>query len=192
MTGVIHIPYIDTDADDEKFNYDGNLFDYIGELDGVATSIIGADNYFNTEREHKTSGFNINLNKTNANHLEQVKYYEIPCVIMDSDEKPFNISTLLSYFKNEESFILIFSFDYDNSTEESLIELKSWMVESTKVMELSEDVYDRNTKMSLLPRRDFIFKSGDKINTTLSDCVYFNTYNNNNIIILVNKIIFYN
>lgn len=188
MEGYIYIPYVNTDLDDEKFNYNGNSFDYISKLNEVENSIVGADYYFTNKPTNNSFRFNANIN--NMDNNDQILYYEIKCEFLNPDETPMKIDNLLNNFKNGESFMLIFSFDYENTEEDVLIELKSWISESKKVMEMPDDVYSEDIKIGLLPKRRFKIKIG-KGNAYLNECLYFDN-SNDKVTIFVNNIIFYN
>lgn len=191
MNGIICIPYTNTDLNNDKFDYKGNAFDYIEQLNGVANNIIGADTYFQRQENYKnTVGFNSNINKQENYYSDQILYYELPCNLMDSEGNSQTIDNLLNYFASEESFMLIFSFDYDNTDEEILIELKSWISESKKVMDLPDNVYSEEIKIGALPKREFKLKIG-KANAFLEECLFFDSYDNK-IVLFVKKIIFYN
>ena len=191
MDGIIYIPYTNTEFGNDDFDYRGNAFDYIEQLNGVANNIIGADNYFKRQETFKnTIGFNSKPNNQEDYSSAQTLYYEVPCKLMDAEEKPQTIDKLLEYFSSEESFMLIFSFDYENTDEETLIEIKSWISESKKVMELPDNVYSKDIKIGALPKREFKIKIG-KANAFLEDCLFFDNYNDR-IVLFVKKIIFYN
>lgn len=188
MNGTLYIPYVNTELDDNVFEYKGNAFDYINELNNAGNNIIGADYYF----EHKPKNNTIRFGDINFNNsqYEQILYYELNCKFMDSDENDLSVITLINYFKTQESFYIIFSFDHDTTDENVLIELKSWISESKKVMDMPNNIYSDDIKMGLLPRRDFKVKSG-KINAVLNDCLCFDSYDDK-VIIFVGKIIFNN
>jgi hypothetical protein len=191
MDGILYIPYVNTDVENDKFDYRGNAFDYISQLDNVGSNIIGADVYDNyLQKKPKNSiGFNANLN-AQGYYSDQILFYELPVKIMDVDEQPQTIDNLLNYFGTEESFMLIFSFDTENTHSDILEELKSWISESKKVMEMPSDVYAEDIKIGLLPRRQYKLKIG-KANAFLNECLFFDSYDNK-IVIFVKKIIFYN
>jgi hypothetical protein len=112
---------------------------------------------------------------------------------MDSDGNDENIDNLLNYYKTQESFMFIFSFNVDevgDENEEVLIELKSFISESRKVMELPDDLYSEDVKMATLPRRQFKVKLGDA-NAYLEECLFYDNYDDK-VIIFVKKINFYN
>jgi len=190
MDGILYVPYVNTELEEDSYAYRGNAFDYMSQLNNVGNSIVGGDYYFDHKPAGNTIGFNADLNKPQGYYSDQILFYELPCKFLDSDEKEEKITKLLDYFKSEESFMLTFSFDHDNTAEDILIELKSWVSESQKVMEMPEDVYSEEMKISLLPRRQFKFKSG-KANAFLNECMFFDSYDDK-IVIFVKKIIFYN
>lgn len=189
MDGILYVPYVNTDLEEDSFNYRGNAFDYVSQLDNVGNSIIGADNYFNQQTSN-TVGFHANLNKPQEVQSDQILFYELPCTFMDAEENLQTMDGLLGYFTSEESFMMIFSFDHDGDNEEVLVELKSWVSESKKVMDMPSNIYAEDIKIGLLPRRQFKFKFG-KSNAFLEECMFFDSYDDK-IVIFVKKIIFYN
>jgi hypothetical protein len=192
MDGIIYIPYVNTDLNDDDFNYKGNAFDYITQLNNVGNSIVGADvydNYLQT-RPKNTIGFHANVDKPDGYYSDQILFYELPCKLMDVDENSMKINNLLDYFTSEENFMMIFSFDHENTNEDILVELKSWVSESKKVMGMPSDVYSEEIKIGLLPKRQFKLKLG-KNNAFLNECLFFDNYDDK-IVIYVKKIIFYN
>lgn len=190
MDGIIYIPYLNTDLDDNKFEYRGDAFNYVDQLDNVGNTIVGADYYFQHQSSSDTIGFNSRINKPKEYYSDQILFYELPCKLMDTNENSQTIDNLLEYFKSEESFMLVFSFDHDNTDEDTLVELKSWVSESKKVMEMPGDVYSEDTKILVLPRRQFKLKVGNA-NAFLEECLFFDNYDDK-IVIFVKKIIFYN
>lgn len=191
MDAFIYIPYVNTEFDDDIFEYRGNAFDYVSKLDNAMQSIVGADNYFNNQpKRNKTAGFDSVFNKDIED--DRISYYQLPCKLFDIDENPIVIGKLLEYYKAKESFMLIFSFDSDdeNISEELLIELKSWISESKKVMDMPDEFYSEDIKIGLLPKRKFKLKALNS-NSILDDCTFFDL-DGNKIAIFVSKIIFYN
>lgn len=191
MKGLLYIPYINTEYDENSFNYRGNDFDYIDKLNDVGHNIIGANNYYdqiNHNSHISTIGFN---SQNNNNNIENIlSYYELPCLFMNVDEVDLTLNELKNYENLGEGFIFIFKFDYDNVDEDTLIELKGWITESIKVNNLDEDLYDEDTKIELLPKRQFKIKL-DKNEAYLNECIFIET-NDGSVAIFVNKIKFIN
>lgn len=187
MDGILYIPYVNTNLDDDSFDYNGPSFDYVSKLNEVGSNIIGGQ-YYQNHRPNNSIGFNIYNNK-NSSYSDQISFYELNCSFFDSDDNQMTIDKLLSYYKSKENFILIFSFDQDNTDEECLVELKSWISESNKVNNMPSETYSDEIKISLLPRRQFKLKIG-KANTYLEECILYNTFNDK-VIIFVKEITFY-
>lgn len=193
MEGILYVPYINTDLDDSNFEYKGPQLDtnnYLNILNDVSQNIIGGE-YFLNHRNNmpNTVGFNANL-KGNGYYSDQVSFYELPCIFFDDDGNDLNIDYLLQYYSSKESFMFTFSFNHDSSDEECLIELKSWISESKKVIEMPTDTYTEEMKIGLLPKRQFKIKIG-KANAFLENCIFFDNYEDK-VIIFVKEIIFYN
>lgn len=188
MDGFLYIPYVNTDLDDSSFNYTGPAFDYLAQLGNVGNNIVGAEYYANHKPTNKTIGYN--AGKVNGYYSDQISFYELPCKFYDADGNIANIEYLLDFYKTKESFMLIFSFDHDNNDEECLIELKSWVSESKKIMSMPQDVYSEEMKIGLLPRRQFKLRTG-KANAFLEECIFFDNYEDK-IVIFVKEIIFFN
>lgn len=186
MNGILYIPYVNTDLDDSKFDYNGPSFDYISKLNEVGSNIVGGEFYQN-HKQNSSIGFN---SKNNDFYTEQISFYELDCSFFDHDENNMTIDKLLSYYQSKESFMFIFSFDHDNSNEECLIELKSWITESNKVNNMPANIYSDEIKIELLPKRQFKLKIG-KATALLEECMLFDTQNDK-VIIFVKEIKFYN
>lgn len=192
MEGILYIPYISTDLEDTSFNYKGpeiDQYNYLSRLDQVGSHIIGGEYYVNHRQSNNTIGFNANINPEGY-YSELTSFYELPCKFFNADGNDETIDELLHYYSSKESFMFIFSFDHDNNDEECLIELKSWISESRKVLEMPDDVYGEEMKIGLLPRRQFKLKIG-KANAYLEKCIFFDTYEDK-VVIFVKEIIFYN
>lgn len=189
MDGIIYIPYVNTELDEDVFNYKGTAFDYISELDNVGSNIIGADYYFQDKMDGRTARFNnyYNQNDNYKVNNDPILYYELDCHLMDLDENDLSVINIINLFKSCDSTMLVFSFNEDETNEEVLIELKGWVSESMKIMNMSDNLYSEDIKISLLPKRDFKFKSG-KVNAVLNGCLCFDNYDNK-ITIFVKKII---
>lgn len=193
MEGILYIPYVNTDLDENNFNYGGPQLDtdaYLSRLNNVGNNIIGGEYYINNRRHmNNTVGFNANINN-NSYYSDQVSFYELPCIFFDGDGNNIDIDYLLNAYSSKESFMLAFSFDHENNSEDCLVELKSWVSESKKVIEMPSNVYTEDVKIGLLPKRQFKLKIG-KANAFLEDCIFFDTYEDK-VIIFVKEIIFYN
>lgn len=191
MEGILQIPYVNTDFDDNSFEYKGD-YDYLSQLDRAGNNIVGFDGLsdFMENKNNKSANFGA-VNKNNTETLiDQLLYYDLPVSLFDTDNNIITIDSLLNSYNTEESFMLVFSFDQDNTDEDCLIELKSWLSESKKVNDLPSDKYNEDIKMELLPKRTFKFLS-EKSKSILEDCMFFDYYDNK-ITIFVKKIIFYN
>lgn len=186
MNGILYIPYVNTELDDNKFDYNGPSFDYMSKLNEVESNIIGGEFYQN-HRQNNSFGINY---KDNNDYTDQISFYELDCLFFDHDENNMTIDQLLLYYQNKNSFMFIFSFDHDNSNEECLIELKSWITESNKVNNMPSDIYSDEIKIELLPKRQFKIKIG-KANALLEECMLFDTQGDK-VIIFVKEIKFYN
>jgi hypothetical protein len=187
MNGILYVPYINTELDENNFNYNGPELDYLGKLNEIENNIVGGDYYVN-HKPNNSIGFN-SQNNSNFNYSDQISFYELKCNIFNIDEKEETMDELINFYQAKQSFIIMFSFDYDNTDEECLIELKSWISESKKVMNMPENIYGEETKIGLLPRRQFKLKIG-KANAFLEECILYDNYNNK-IIIFVKEITFY-
>ena len=89
--------------------------------------------------------------------------------------------------------MLLIAFNHDEveeKDEDCLIELKSWISESKKVMEMPDELYDESIKINLLPKRQFKIKT-ETANAYLNNCMFFDLYDGK-IAIFVEKITFYN
>lgn len=193
MEGFLHVPYINTDFDEGKFDYGGNI-DYVSNLNNVGRNIVGYSGFEQYTQNKNRYGNSVGFGNQNINKVEvlseQLSYYDLPVVLYDIDDNKMSIDCLLDYFKTSDSFMLKFSFDCDNSDEDCLIELKSWVSESNKVMNLPDNEYSEELKMELLPKRTFKF-STEKNKSYLEDCLFFDSYDDK-IVMFVKKIIFYN
>lgn len=196
MNGILYVPYVNTDYEDNNLGFELNSSDYIGQLNNIGQNIIGAnayDEYIQNKQKSNAINFNFNQNSDNEVYSEQIQYYQLSCNFMDINGNDENIDNLLNYFKTQESFILMFSYNPDEveeNNEEVLIELKSWVSESKKVMELPDNLYSEEVKIATLPKREFKIKIGNA-NAYLEECIFYDNYDGK-IVIFVKKIIFYN
>lgn len=201
MNGILHIPYVNTEYDEEKYNYNGREFDYISKLDDVGNTIIGGQSAvgYISRMSNNSIGFNANFGNGIQVDEGQILFYQLPCVFMNENGQDISIGELINHFKNKDFFMLSFSFDHENTDEDCLVELKSWVSESKKVMDVPDNYFDRDKqmwvnneelKMSLYPRRQFKMSIG-KVKAFLNECVFFDS-NEDKITIYVNEIIFYN
>lgn len=189
MEGILQIPYVNTDFDDNSFEYKGE-YDYLSQLNRAGNSIVGFDglNDFMENKSNKSASFNM-VNQNNTETLmDQLLYYDLPISLFDTDNNGITIDSLLTYYNTEESFMLVFSFDQDTANEDCLVELKSWLSESKKVNDLPDDKYNEDIKMELLPKRTFKLIL-EKSKSILEDCMFFDFYDDK-IAIFVKKIIF--
>lgn len=174
MDVVLYIPYVDSEIDESKFNYNGGDFDYLSRLDSVGGSIIGADNYFNQiETPRNSVGFYSN-NKTNSydDYGGLIKYMKAGVVLLDVNGGRFNYEKLVSLSGSDTAFMLDVAIKPDEIDDEASLELRSWISESNKIISLPDDLYDEAIKISLQPKRDFRFDySGESF--ILGNCMFF-------------------
>lgn len=188
MNGILYIPYVNTELSEDAFDYNGGSIDYISQLNNVGDNIIGAQNFIN--KQSNTAGGFYGYHNPHNESIDQILHYELECEIFNAvTNASENIETLLEYNTSEDSFMLVFSFDHENTDEDCLIELKSWISESKKVMSMP-DTYGDELKMELLPRRNFKLKIND-LNSELTECIFYDNYENK-IVIFVKQIIFNN
>lgn len=188
MDAIIYIPYVDTDLNNHNFDYDDTSFDFTANLNNLSNNIIGGEYYVNNISKYKNTA-RLNPNQ-NTNYSDQISFYELPCNLYDSNECDIDMDYLLNLYKTKESFMLIFSFNPEFENEECLLELKSWVCESKKIMSMPDNIYDNELKISLLPKRNFKLKI-NKANAYLEECLFFDDYQNK-IVIFVKEITFYN
>jgi len=174
MVGILYVPFIDTDLGENSFNYSNDNLDYLSELQNAQQNIVGGENYFNSVPDEKTIGFNPFMYKDQNNNIDySLSFCEVPCRFLDISEKDEDINNLLGYAQNNEPFISIFQINEDEVDEESAIELKGWITESKKVMDLPVNQYSEDIKLQLQPSRDFKIKvdeyEADLINCKLAD-----------------------
>lgn len=186
MDGILYIPYVNTELSEDAFNYNGGDIDYISQLNNVGNNIIGAQNFIN--KQSSTAGGFYGYHNPQSNSPDQILYYDLSCQLFNASEEVENIENLFNYSKTKESFMLIFSFDHDNSNEDCLIELKSWISESKKVMNMPAP-YTDDLKLELLPRRTFKLDVNNS-KSQLVECMFYDSYDDK-IVIFVKEIIFY-
>jgi hypothetical protein len=187
MDGTLFVPYVKTDLEEDNFIYNGPSFDYSSKLDEVANSIVGGQ-WKNNQGHGNSIGFNA-IGAEHKEYSDQIDFYELKCRFFNDKEEDETIEELFKHHKDEDSFMFMFSFDQNNSDEDCLIELKGWISESKKVMNMPEENCTQESKMLLLPKRQFKIKIG-KATGFLEECMLFDT-NDDKIVIFVKKINFY-
>ena len=182
MDGILYIPYVNTFTDDSLFDYNGPDFNYVNNLIEVELNIIGADNFQKNINNHSIGFYSNNKNIPSESDL--ISFYELKCKFFNVNGGDITIDQLL----NEYIFFISFSFNEDEVDEDCIIELKSWITESKKIIDLPDENYTNEVKIELLPKRTFKLKVRDK-KAELINCSFIDI-DNGKIIIYVEKKIF--
>lgn len=184
MQAIFYIPYVNPDLDENVFEYNGNAFDYLDELEKVKNNIIGADYYFENIPQGNSARFNQGYISQQENNV--IDYYAVECVLLDDEYRDLHFHKLIEYKDSGEGFMLPFLFDHENADENAVIELKGWITESKKVMDMPDELYSEDIKMGLLPKRNFKILA-NKTMFVLADCLFFDI-DEGKIILYVNNI----